>query len=55
MVKYDFYIHTYHDDPTDILAQIKQFHPSSKATVISDVEDRLKIRVSNGLLVGGTS
>ena len=42
MVKYDFYIHTYKDDPTNILDQIKQFHPSARAFVISDLEDRLK-------------
>jgi len=36
MVKYDFYIHTYDDDPTQILDQIKQFHPSARAILISD-------------------
>jgi len=41
MVNYDFYIHTYEDDPTNILNQIKQFHPSAKAIVIED-EGQLK-------------
>jgi len=41
-MKYDFYVHTYKDDPTKILDQIKQFHPSARAFVISDLEDRLK-------------
>lgn len=33
---YDFYIHTYNDNPTYVLDWIAQYHPTSKAILISD-------------------
>ena len=33
---YDFYIHTYNNDPTNILAGIAKYHPAARAILISD-------------------
>lgn len=42
MVKYNFYIHTYLDDPSRVVKEIELFHPSAKIILISDKENRLK-------------
>lgn len=42
MVGYDFYVHTYKDDATNVRNQIKRFHPDVRTFVISDEQDRLK-------------
>lgn len=42
MVSYDFYVHTYKDDETNILNQIKLFHSAARVFVVSDEKDRLK-------------
>ena len=36
MTRYDFYIHTYEDNPLRIIRELEQFHPESRVILISD-------------------